>query len=127
MSALLEVSDLRVTLATSHGRADALRGVSFALERGGTLGLIGLILGIVGWRRASSGAATNKKVAIAGVILSAIAMVMFGSVVGTAFMKWIPMAPARPGTQSTGIRSMRFIRKTQTKIVSAIGATRSFL
>jgi peptide/nickel transport system ATP-binding protein len=41
MSALLEVSDLRVTLATSHGRADALRGVSFALERGGTLGLIG--------------------------------------------------------------------------------------
>jgi peptide/nickel transport system ATP-binding protein len=41
MSALLEVSDLRVSLATAHGRAEALRGVSFALERGATLGLIG--------------------------------------------------------------------------------------
>ena len=41
MSALLEVRDLRVTLATAHGPADALRGVSFALERGATLGLIG--------------------------------------------------------------------------------------
>ena len=41
MSALLEVRDLRVTLATASGAADALRGVSFELERGGTLGLIG--------------------------------------------------------------------------------------
>ena len=41
MSALLEVRDLRVTLATASGPADALRGVSFALERGATLGLIG--------------------------------------------------------------------------------------
>ena len=41
MSALLEVRDLRVTLVTAHGRAEALRGVTFALERGGTLGLIG--------------------------------------------------------------------------------------
>ena len=40
-SPLLEVSDLRVTLATARGPADALRGVSFALERGATLGLIG--------------------------------------------------------------------------------------
>ena len=40
-SPLLEVSDLRVTLPTSFGRAEALRGVSFSLERGGTLGLIG--------------------------------------------------------------------------------------
>ena len=38
---LLEVLDLRVTLATAQGRVDALRGVSFSLERGGTLGLIG--------------------------------------------------------------------------------------
>ncbi len=38
---LLEVLDLRVTLATASGPADALRGVSFALERGATLGLIG--------------------------------------------------------------------------------------
>ena len=39
--ALLEVNDLRVTLPTPRGPADALRGVSFALERGETLGLIG--------------------------------------------------------------------------------------
>jgi peptide/nickel transport system ATP-binding protein len=41
MRALLDVSDLRVTLATAHGRTEALRGVSFTLERGATLGLIG--------------------------------------------------------------------------------------
>ena len=39
--ALLEVDRLRVTLQTSRGAADALRGVSFALDRGETLGLIG--------------------------------------------------------------------------------------
>ena len=39
--ALLEVSDLRVTLPTARGPAAALRGVSFALDRGDTLGLIG--------------------------------------------------------------------------------------
>jgi len=38
---LLEVQDLRVTLQTARGPADALREVSFTLERGGTLGLIG--------------------------------------------------------------------------------------
>jgi peptide/nickel transport system ATP-binding protein len=38
---LLEVSDLRVTLHTARGPADALRGVSFALQRGDTVGLIG--------------------------------------------------------------------------------------
>ena len=41
MSALLEVTDLTVTLPTAQGRFAALRGVSFALERGGTLGLAG--------------------------------------------------------------------------------------
>ena len=41
MTALLEVRDLRVTLATAQGHVDALHGVSFTLERGGTLGLIG--------------------------------------------------------------------------------------
>ena len=41
MSTLLEVSDLRVTLQTSRGAADALRGVSFAMQRGDTVGLIG--------------------------------------------------------------------------------------
>jgi len=38
---LLEVRDLRVTLQTARGPADALRGVSFAMARGDTVGLIG--------------------------------------------------------------------------------------
>jgi peptide/nickel transport system ATP-binding protein len=38
---LLRVTDLRVRLPTAHGPAEALRGVSFTLERGQTLGLIG--------------------------------------------------------------------------------------
>jgi peptide/nickel transport system ATP-binding protein len=41
MPDLLAVSDLHVTLRTARGAADALRGVSFTLARGGTLGLIG--------------------------------------------------------------------------------------
>ena len=39
--ALLEVSHLSVQLPTQHGPADAVRGVSFSLARGDTLGLIG--------------------------------------------------------------------------------------
>ena len=39
--ALLEVHDLRVTLQTSRGALEALRGVSFELDHGQTLGLIG--------------------------------------------------------------------------------------
>ena len=38
---MLQVSDLRVTLPTPRGAAQALRGVSFDLQRGHTLGLIG--------------------------------------------------------------------------------------
>jgi peptide/nickel transport system ATP-binding protein len=38
---LLEVTDLRVTLNTARGAVEALRGVSFTLQRGQTLGLIG--------------------------------------------------------------------------------------
>ena len=38
---LLAVSDLRVTLRTARGPADAVRGVGFELRRGETLGLIG--------------------------------------------------------------------------------------
>ena len=41
MTALLEVENLRVTLGTAHGPADALRDVSFRMQRGDTLGLIG--------------------------------------------------------------------------------------
>ena len=41
LPALLEVNDLRVTLHTARGPADALREVSFAMQRGDTLGLIG--------------------------------------------------------------------------------------
>ncbi|HYN58303.1 MAG TPA: ABC transporter ATP-binding protein, partial [Rubrivivax sp.] len=41
MTTLLEVTDLRVTLQTSRGPVDALRGVSFAMQRGDTVGLIG--------------------------------------------------------------------------------------
>jgi peptide/nickel transport system ATP-binding protein len=40
-SPLLEVTDLSVTLPTAQGRRAALRGVSLALERGATLGLVG--------------------------------------------------------------------------------------
>ena len=38
---LLDVQDLRVTLNTPRGPVEALRGVSFQLDRGQTLGLIG--------------------------------------------------------------------------------------
>ncbi|MEO8278516.1 MAG: ABC transporter ATP-binding protein [Ideonella sp.] len=38
---LLEVVDLRVSLQTSRGLHEALRGISFELERGHTMGLIG--------------------------------------------------------------------------------------
>ncbi|MFI4932254.1 MAG: ATP-binding cassette domain-containing protein, partial [Burkholderiales bacterium] len=38
---LLTVTDLGVTLQTTRGPGDALRGVSFAIDRGETVGLIG--------------------------------------------------------------------------------------
>jgi peptide/nickel transport system ATP-binding protein len=38
---LLAVDDLRVTLRTARGTAEAVRGVGFTLERGETLGIIG--------------------------------------------------------------------------------------
>jgi len=41
VSELLSVRDLRITLPTARGPAEALRGVSFTLDRGQTLGLIG--------------------------------------------------------------------------------------
>ncbi|MEK7344780.1 MAG: ABC transporter ATP-binding protein [Pseudomonadota bacterium] len=40
-SPLLQVTDLRVTLPTARGWAQALRGVSLRMERGQTIGLIG--------------------------------------------------------------------------------------
>ncbi len=41
MKQLLSVRDLRIVLPTAHGPAEVLRGVSFDLDRGQTLGLIG--------------------------------------------------------------------------------------
>ena len=38
---LLDVHDLRVGLNTSRGPADALRGISFSVQRGDSVGLIG--------------------------------------------------------------------------------------
>src|ERR1041384_3526141 len=38
---LLHIRDLRVRLNTARGPADALRGISFAIARGETVGLIG--------------------------------------------------------------------------------------
>jgi peptide/nickel transport system ATP-binding protein len=40
-AALLNVDNLRVSLQTANGRADALRGISFEMQAGQTLGLIG--------------------------------------------------------------------------------------
>ena len=39
--ALLEVNDLHIGLQTQRGPAEAVRGISFALERGETLGIVG--------------------------------------------------------------------------------------
>ncbi len=41
MAALLEVENLSVLLRTHRGPAYAVRNVSFALERGDTLGIVG--------------------------------------------------------------------------------------
>ena len=41
MSPLLSVSDLRVTFATSSGPLEAVRGLSFDVNRGETVALVG--------------------------------------------------------------------------------------
>ena len=38
---LLEVTDLRVSFPTADGVVQAVRGVSFSVERGRTLGIVG--------------------------------------------------------------------------------------
>src|SRR5689334_13527109 len=38
---LLSVQDLRVTLQTGRGAVDAVRGISFDLKKGETLGIVG--------------------------------------------------------------------------------------
>lgn len=50
--------------------------IPFLFFISGTLGLIGLILGLVGWGRTRKGTASNGKVAVAGVILSLIAIIL---------------------------------------------------
>ena len=39
--ALLEVNDLHIRLQTQRGPAEAVRGISFSLERGETMGIVG--------------------------------------------------------------------------------------
>src|SRR5210317_1363750 len=53
--------------------------------------------------------------------------VMLTSVDGTTFIYGMPTAAEAIGIQSTGMRSMRFIRNTQTKIVRPSGAIRLLL
>src|SRR5210317_441070 len=53
--------------------------------------------------------------------------VMLTSVDGTTFIYGMPTAADAIGIQSTGTRSMRFIRNTQTKIVRPSGAMRLLL
>lgn len=38
---LLEVTDLRVSFPTADGVVQAVRGISFAVDRGETLGIVG--------------------------------------------------------------------------------------
>ena len=40
-SPLLQLKDLHVQVRTAHGLVEAVRGVSFSLERGETVGLMG--------------------------------------------------------------------------------------
>ena len=53
-------------------------------------------------------------------------MVILGSVDGTIFWYSTPASINECGIRSTGIRSIRFIMKTHTKIVRANGATSGF-
>ena len=48
--------------------------------------------------------------------------VMFGSDVGTMRKWWTPSADKAAGIKSTGNKSVKFIKKTQTNMVSAKGA-----
>ena len=50
-------------------------------------GIVALILGIVAWRKASSGRAGGKPMAIIGTILGGVAIV--GGIVATIFLIWV--------------------------------------
>ena len=66
---LLEVRNLGVRLNTSRGPAQAVRGVSFALERGETLGLVGEIrLRQVDHRARADGPAARERRQVSGSI-----------------------------------------------------------
>jgi len=51
------------------------------------LGIIGFFLGLAGYRRAKRGEADNAKVALAGVVASAVAFVL--AVIGAALVIWV--------------------------------------
>ena len=51
------------------------------------VGLVALILGIVAWRKASSGPAGGKPMAIIGTILGALAML--GGIIATILLIWV--------------------------------------
>ena len=53
--------------------------------------------------------------------------VALGSVVGTTLRKSIPRTTARDGSQSTGTKSIVFIKIIQINVVKARGATIGFL
>ncbi len=53
----------------------------------GPLGIIGFFLGLAGYRRAKRGEADNAKVALAGVVASAVAFVL--ALVGAALVIWV--------------------------------------
>jgi Domain of unknown function (DUF4190) len=55
---------------------------------GGLLGLVAVVLGIVGLGRARRGEATNRGVAVAGIVTGALAVVLAGIIVAAGAAFW---------------------------------------